>query len=96
MIKCAMLTIFKSQYFPILQWPIVHLKKRHYLTNSTLYQSYYTALSRTANADGISILQSFSFYPITWEASGCLRQEFYKLELLDDITKMAYDSVLPN
>ena len=65
------------------------------LTNSTSHQSYYTALSRSATSSGTVIVQSFSPGPITGGASGWLRQEFRELELLDDITTMAYNSLLP-
>ena len=41
------------------------------------------------------IVQSFSPRPITGGASGWLRQEFRELELLDDITTLAYRSILP-
>ena len=65
------------------------------LTNCTSHQSYYTALSRSATAEGTVIVQSFSPRPITGGASGWLRQEFRELELLDDITTLAYRSILP-
>ena len=41
------------------------------------------------------IVQSFLPRPITGGASGWLRQEFRELELLDDITTLAYRSILP-
>ena len=41
------------------------------------------------------IVQSFSPRPITGRASDWLRQEFCELELLDDITTLAYRSILP-
>jgi hypothetical protein len=65
------------------------------LTNSTSHQSYYTALSRSATANGTAIVQNFSSGPITGGCSGWLRQEFRELELLDDITTMAYNSISP-
>ena len=65
------------------------------LTNYTSHQSYYTALSRSATANGTAIVQNFSPHPITGGASGWLRQEFCELELLDDITNMAYNLILP-
>ena len=65
------------------------------LTNCTSHQSYYTALSRSATAEGTVIVQSFSPRPITSRASGWLRQEFCELELLDNITMLAYRSILP-
>ena len=66
------------------------------LINCTSHQSYYTALLRSATAEGTVIVQSFSPRPlITGGASGWLRQEFRELELLDNITTMAYRSILP-
>ena len=65
------------------------------LTNCTSHQSYYTALSRSASAVQIMIVQSFSPGPITGGASGWLGQEFCELEILDEITTLAYNSKLP-
>ena len=65
------------------------------LTNCTSHQSYYTALLRSATAEGTMIVQSFLPRPITGRASGWLRQEFHELELLDNITMLAYRSILP-
>ena len=59
------------------------------------HQSYYTALSRNAICPGTAIVQSFSTTPITEGTSGWLRQEFRELELLDEITKLRYESRLP-
>ena len=58
--------------------------------NCTSHQSYYTALSRSASATGNMIVQSFSPGPITGGALGWLRQEFCELEILDEITILAY------
>lgn len=66
------------------------------LTHCKSHQSYYTALSRSASAAGTVILQSFSPSPIIGGASGWLRQEFRELELLDEITKLTYESKLPS
>jgi Helitron helicase-like domain at N-terminus/PIF1-like helicase len=57
--------------------------------------SYYTCLSRGSTAEGTVIIQGFSEYKIMCGASGYLRQEFRELELLDEITKLAYDNELP-
>jgi hypothetical protein len=65
------------------------------LTHCKTHQSYYTALSRSATAAGTLIVQSFSPSPIVGGISGWLRQEFRELELLDEITKLAYCSKLP-
>ena len=45
------------------------------------HQSYYTALSRSATAQGTIILQGFNPHKITGYASGALCQEFCELEL---------------
>ena len=60
------------------------------------HQAYYTALSRSATADGTLILQKFDERKITGKASGALRQEFRELELLDEITKLQYNNMLSN
>lgn len=66
------------------------------LSHCQTHQSYYTALSRSATADGTVIVQSFSPVPIMGGASGWLRQEFRELELLDEITELKYLSKLPS
>ena len=65
------------------------------LNNLKSHQSYYTALSRSATADGTLILQGFDSRVITGGCSGALRQEFRELELLDDITRLRYSGKLP-
>jgi hypothetical protein len=65
------------------------------LSNCRNHQSYYTCLSRSASADGTIILQGFDARQITGGASGYLRQEFRDLELLDEITRLRYNDVLP-
>ncbi|KAF8880327.1 hypothetical protein BD779DRAFT_1422597, partial [Infundibulicybe gibba] len=65
------------------------------LNNSYLHQSYYTALSRSASAAGTVILQGFDARKITGGASGALRQEFRDLEILDEITRLTYEGILP-
>jgi hypothetical protein len=50
------------------------------LNNLLTHQSYYTALSRSATAQGTVILQGFDPHKITGYASGALRQEFRELE----------------
>ena len=65
------------------------------LSNCRSHQSYYTALSRSATAEGTIILQGFDAKKITGRASRALRQEFRDLELLDEITKLQYESKLP-
>ena len=63
--------------------------------NLRSHQSYYTALSRSATAEGTLILQGFDPKVITGGCSGALRQEFRELELLDEITRLRYLGKLP-
>ena len=60
------------------------------LNNLRSHQLYYTALSRSATAEGTLILQGFDPKQITGGCSGALRQEFRELELLDEITRLQY------
>ncbi|KAH9848083.1 hypothetical protein C2E23DRAFT_871375 [Lenzites betulinus] len=68
---------------------VVHLKhcKNH--------QSIYTCLSRSSSLDGTIILDMFDTAKIRGGTSADLRQEFRELELMDDITKMRLDGILP-
>ena len=65
------------------------------LNNLTSHQAYYTALSRSATAQGTMILQGFDARKMTGGCLGALRQEFRELELLDEITKTQYMGKLP-
>jgi hypothetical protein len=65
------------------------------LNNLRTHQSYYTALSRSATAEGTLILQGFDPKQTTGGCSGALRQEFRELELLDEITRLRYVGKLP-
>ena len=65
------------------------------LQHSTTHQSYYTCLSRSATAEGTLIMQSFHPGVITGGCSGWLGQEFRDLEILDKITRLAFNSQLP-
>jgi hypothetical protein len=65
------------------------------LNNLANHQAYYTALSRSATAQGTLILQGFDARKMTGGCSGALRQEFRELELLDEITKTRYLGKLP-
>ena len=60
------------------------------------HMSYYTALSRSATADGTIIVQGFDPSNIMGGANGYIRQEFRELELLDQITKLRYENALPD
>jgi hypothetical protein len=64
------------------------------LNNCRSHQSYYMALSRSASAAGTCIVQGFYSRMITGGASGALRQEFWELEILDDITGLQYEGKL--
>lgn len=66
------------------------------LNSCRTHQSYYTCLSRSASAAGTIIVQGFDPKIITGGASGYLRQEFRELELLDEITRLEYEGVLPD
>src|SRR4051812_13662919 len=72
-----------------------HLFNVVYLNSCLNHMSYYTALSRSANASGTIIIQGFDSKVITKGCSGYLRQEFRELELLDDITRIRYEDKLP-
>jgi hypothetical protein len=64
------------------------------LQHSNSHQSYYTCLSRCASAKGTLIIQSLQPSVITGGCSGWLRQEFCDLEILDEITRLAFHSQL--
>ena len=72
------------------------------LTNCRSHQSYYTALSHSASAEGTILLPDFTdpnltaFDPkeIQGGCSGHLKQEFRELELLDHTTLMLYEATL--
>jgi hypothetical protein len=65
------------------------------LNNSRSHQFYYTALSHSASAAGTLIVQGFDAKKITGGASGALHQEFWELELLNEITCLRYVGKLP-
>src|SRR3954464_2914680 len=69
---------------------VVHLNSCHN------HMAYYTALSRSASAEGTIIIQGFDSKVISRGCSGYLRQEFRELELLDDITRLRFKRQLPN
>jgi len=69
---------------------VVHLNSCH------THMAYYTALSRSATADGTIIIQGFDAKVITSGCSGYLRQEFREHEVLDDITRLRYEGLLPD
>jgi hypothetical protein len=64
------------------------------LQHSNSHQSYYTCLSRCASAKGTLIMQSLQPSVITGGCSGWLQQEFRDLEILDEITRLAFHSKL--
>ncbi|KIK66555.1 hypothetical protein GYMLUDRAFT_139695, partial [Collybiopsis luxurians FD-317 M1] len=61
-------------------------------------QSYYTALSRSSNAQHTAIIGEINSNLITGglESQGWLRQEFRHLEVLDQITQLCYNGKLPS
>jgi len=64
------------------------------LQHAKSHQSYYTCLSPCASAKGTLIVQSLQPSVITGGCSGWLRQELCDLELLDEITRLAFHSQL--
>ena len=66
------------------------------ISNCRNHQGCYTALSRGSSADGTIILQGFSPQKIQGGITGCLRQEFRELEILNEITKLKYLDKLPS
>ncbi len=74
------------------------------LNNCRSHQSYYTVISCSASYDGILILPDYTdcnhvaFDPkkIQGRCSGHLQQEFRELEILDHITTLLYEGLLPN
>jgi hypothetical protein len=71
-------------------WNVVHLSSCH------SHMSYYTCLSRSSSAAGTIIMQGFDPSTITRGCSGYLRQEFREHEILDEVTRLRYEGVLPN
>ena len=65
------------------------------LNSLTSHQAYYTALSRSATAQGTLILQGFDARKMTGGCLGALCQEFRELELLDEVTRTRYMGKLP-
>ncbi|KIK53606.1 hypothetical protein GYMLUDRAFT_140825, partial [Collybiopsis luxurians FD-317 M1] len=61
-------------------------------------QSYYTALSRSSNAQHTAIIGEINSDLITGglQSQGWLRQEFWQLEVLDQITQLRYEGKLPS
>ena len=72
-----------------------HLVNVVHLCQCRTHQAYYTALSRSATAEGTLILTSFHPSKIIRGASGALRQEFQELELLDNITRLIFEDKIP-
>ena len=66
-----------------------------HLNSCRNHMAYYTALSRSATAEGTIIIQGFDSKVITRGCAGYLRQEFREQELLDDITRLRYEGHLP-
>ncbi|TRM55927.1 hypothetical protein BD626DRAFT_360113, partial [Schizophyllum amplum] len=66
------------------------------LTHSKTHQAYYTALSRSSSAEGTAIVSSFTPSKITSGLDVQLKREFRNLELLNEITRLRYESELPD
>jgi len=67
-----------------------------HLSSCFTHMSYYTCLSHSTTADSTIIMQGFDPSIITRGCSGYLRQEFREHEILNDITRLRYESLLPN
>ena len=67
-----------------------------HLSSCYSHMSYYTCLSRSTSAAGTIIMQGFEPSIITRGCSGYLRQEFREHEILDDLTRLAYENKLPD
>ena len=59
------------------------------------HQSIYTCLSRSSSLEGTIILDDFDTKKITSGTSGALRREFRELAILDDITRLQTNDILP-
>ncbi|KAJ7737160.1 hypothetical protein DFH07DRAFT_710126, partial [Mycena maculata] len=66
-----------------------------HLNNCNDHRAYYVALSRGHKAESTVIVQGFDAKKITCGLNGYLRQEFRELEILDEITRLRYEGVLP-
>ncbi|KAJ3773255.1 hypothetical protein FB446DRAFT_642021 [Lentinula raphanica] len=66
------------------------------LNTLTDHHAWYTALSRSRSAEKTLILQGFDSSKVTGGASGALRREYRELELLDEITKLRFNNLLPS
>jgi hypothetical protein len=58
--------------------------------------SDYTCFSRSTSAAGTIIMQGFEPSIITRGCSGYLRQKSCEHEILDDLTRLAYENKLPD
>ncbi|KAJ6464410.1 hypothetical protein C8R45DRAFT_840437 [Mycena sanguinolenta] len=65
------------------------------LNNCRTHFSFYTALSRGTSSAGTFILQGADYSKITKGINGYLRQEFRELEILNEITRLRYEGLLP-
>lgn len=59
------------------------------------HRAFYVALSRGTSAAGTVIVQNFDGKKITSGMSGYLRQELRELEILDEITRLKFEDLLP-
>jgi len=66
-----------------------------HLSSCYSHMSYHTCLSRSTSAAGTIIMQGFEPSIIIKGCSGYLRQEFHEQEILDDITRLKYENILP-
>ena len=67
-----------------------------HLSSCFTHMSYYTCLSHSTTAAGTIIMQGFDPSIITRGCSGYLKQELREHEILNDITRLRYESLLPS
>lgn len=67
------------------------------LRNCSNYRAFYVALSRSVTSEGLIILSDFTenAHKIQGGMEGWTRQEYRELELLNEITRLKYEGLLP-
>ncbi|KAF8973570.1 hypothetical protein BDZ97DRAFT_1648442 [Flammula alnicola] len=67
-----------------------------HLAHCKSHMSYYTCLSRSSSAEGTVLLDQPDASKITSGIHGSLRQEFRELNVLDEVTRLKYEGLLPD
>ncbi|KAJ7502491.1 hypothetical protein B0H11DRAFT_1712356 [Mycena galericulata] len=65
------------------------------LRNCFTHMSCYVALSRGTSSAGTVIIQGVDMKRVTSGATGYLRQELREIEILDEITRLRFEGILP-